>query len=135
MKCNYCGQLTYDKGIYCPKCGRIPKVLKENNNGILTIRLDKIIPVGISIIAISVLVLLLIIFIKPNLFGLPVAISFIGITILAKRKSAIDFARLNAITVNEDKPENKCRYCYSQLYNDAQYCTFCGSKIIGKRRN
>ena len=131
MVCIYCGQYMGEKDAYCCKCGKISSVVKEQNKGKIFIRLDKVIPTGIIITLIGACLLLLFIFVFSGDFvvlGLAVAISVIGVTIIVKFKEAIKFARSNSIVNGDNISVQKCKYCFSLLSADGQYCTLCGSK-------
>ena len=128
MECNYCGHTLCNKGICCPKCGKISHKTKDNK-GRIHIPLDKIIPSGILMITSSIFLFLLIIFINPMFLGFSIGIFVVGVMLLVKYKEVVKASRLNAISIDNELSEFKCKYCFSQLYTEAQFCTLCGSKV------
>ena len=128
MKCKKCNNEMNEKHAYCPFCGKLSDLVKQNSKGKIFIRMDKIIPTGILMILLGILLLVLLIAIdKIMFFGLPFAICLIGILLVSKNNSAIEFGRKNA--KSEDGVDlEKCKYCFSDIVSGGRYCGLCGSK-------
>ncbi len=136
MTCNNCSHEMSTTDAYCPMCGKISAVVKQNTKGKLFIRLDKVIPIGISITLIGLSLLFLFLFILhdfPIVFGFSIGITTIGIALLTKFKKALQFGRENAARKDEHLSTPKCNYCFSVLHINGKYCTLCGSKIKDRR--
>ena len=135
--CKRCGYSMEQKDAYCPMCGNISDIIKSNTSGQLFVAVDKIVPLGIVFITIGVSLfsICLIIFhrIIPIVFGLSFAICSIGVILLSKYKSALNFARSKSTPLNTVSSNGRCKYCYNGLYANANYCTLCGSRNRHKK--
>ncbi|HOP10532.1 MAG TPA: hypothetical protein PK629_03475 [Oscillospiraceae bacterium] len=122
-----------DLDAYCPMCGTVSYIVKQNSNGKIFIPLDKIIPYGTLLITCGILlnVIGFIIFQKiiPIFFGLGLAIAVVGIVIVAKYKKTVEFGRNYAANHKYNDEGEKCRFCKNTLYKYSKYCPLCGSKI------
>jgi len=130
MFCQNCGNIIKNNEAYCAKCGKMSNNINVNK-GILLVKLDKMLPIGISLTTLGIIAFLIFMLNYPKLnglFGVAVAAFMLGIIFIAKTKEAISSARLYTKNNNEIISNFKCKYCNKFLPHDVSYCTLCGSK-------
>ena len=131
MSCKNCSYDMEPNETYCAKCGSISHIIKDNQKGKLIIRFGKTMPIGVMLILIGItLMVIFIIFFSSLtiLLGLGGASIVFGFIFIAQFKDTINTVRLSSDD-NDFYSAYKCKYCSRPLHSDANYCTFCGSKV------
>jgi RNA polymerase subunit RPABC4/transcription elongation factor Spt4 len=132
--CIKCNKELHDKEGYCSNCGMISGKLKK---GTLFIKAKNVVPLGYFMILIGIGIIVAIsvlLFNEVNLstslvgglYGFGSVPIIMGFTMIKKWHEFIN-SRKNEL--KDDKDSLYCKYCYTALEKESNYCYFCGSKI------